>query len=227
MADSKEENKEEKLSDMKPKEEELNTHSMDNASEQAQEQGKGAEAPPAPPTEQKLPKPIKETPAQKIERLEQENADLKAIAASQPTLSPADSKYMQDMAFFDKQKVGAGKIQVKEITDHKNISLWTPWGKRIGPLHPHNARHTYMKFRKLGRVLYVQKPTEDQIQAYYKTPEYKAWKIKEDENRARKRKSRGKGELDKILDAMVKITGQTKGDLQGILDKPVAAGGVV
>lgn len=168
------------------------------------------------------PKPLKETVTQKIERLEQEKKDLEFIINSQPRISASDSKYMTDMAFFDKQKVGTNRIEVKDITDHKNISLWTPWGKRIGPMHPNNARFCYHKFRRLGRMLYTQKPTEDQIQAYYKTPEYKAWKSKFDEDRAKKNESKSGAGLNKVIDAMVKITGQNRADIISIIDKPKA-----
>lgn len=171
-----------------------------------------------------VPKPIVETDAQKVARLEKTVSDLKIIADSQPTISLADSKYMKDLSFFDKQKDGTNKIEMKDVTDHKNISLWTDWGKRIGPMHPTNARYTYNKFRKLGRILYTAKPSEAEIQAYYKTPQYIEWKKKHDELRIKRSKSKGKGELDKILAAMVSITGQTKDQLQSIIDKPVPTG---
>lgn len=177
------------------------THTMENAAKKA-------------------PVPMKETATQKIARLEQEKKDLQFIVNSQPTVSEVDSKYMQDLAFFDKQKVGANRIEVKDITDHKNISLWTPWGKRIGPMHPNNARFAYHKFRRLGRILFTAKPSEEAIQAYYKTPEYIAWKKKFDEKRAKKDESRSGAGLNKVIDAMVKITGQNRADIMSIIDKP-------
>ena len=172
----------------------------------------------------KAPTPIKETDAQKVARLEQEMADLKFIVESQPRISAADSKYMKDMDFFDKQKTGAGKIEMKDICDHKNISLWTPWGKRIGPMHPNNAKYTYGKFRRLGRMLYTAKPSESEIQAYYKTPEYIAWKKKYDADRVKKNASRKGDGLNKVIDAMVKITGENRKDIVSILDKPTIVG---
>lgn len=171
----------------------------------------------------KEPTPIKETATQKIARLEQEKADLEAIVNSQPKISDADAKYMTDLDFFDKQKGGVNRIEVKEIVDHKNISLWTPWGKRIGPMHPTNARYTYNKFRRLGRILFTQKPSEAQIQAYYKTPEYLAWKKKFDADRVRKNKSKKGAGLEKVIDAMVKITGENRANIISIIDKPVGA----
>ena len=167
-----------------------------------------------------IPKPMKETANQKIARLEQEKADLQFIVNSQPKISETDSKYMSDMNFFDKQKVGANRIEVKDINDHKNISLWTPWGKRIGPMHPNNARFCYHKFRRLGRMLYVTKPSEAEIQAYYKTPEYIAFKKKDDADRKRKKDSKSGSGLDKVIDAMVKMTGQNRADIISIIDKP-------
>ncbi len=188
------------------------THGMTNAVEDAKKN--------------KVPTPIKETPEQTIARLQKENADLQFIAKSQPTISPADSKYMEDIAFLNKEKTGSSgnKITLKDVTDHKNISLWTAWGKRIGPMHPNNALYTYHKFRRLGRVLYTKKPSEDEIQAYYKTPEYIAWKKTHDVDRAKKEESRsGKG-LNKVIDAMVKMTGQNRADIISIIDKPASKG---
>ncbi len=171
------------------------------------------------------PKVLKETAEQTIERLNQENADLKAIAASQPTINQSDAKYMQDIDFLQSKKTGAGgnRIEVKEITDHKNIPLWTPWGKRIGPMHPNNATYVYHKFRRLGRILHVRKPSEEDIRAYYKSPEYIAWKKKHDANREQKSKSKSGAGLDKVIDAMVNITGQNRRDIISIIDKPMAS----
>lgn len=172
----------------------------------------------------KVPDPIKETAAQKIARLEQEKADLEAIVNSQPKISTADAKYMADLDFFDQQKGGTNRIEVKAICDHKNISLWTPWGKRIGPMHPTNARYVYNKFRRLGRILFTKKPSEGQIQAYYKTPEYLAWKKKFDADRIKKNESKSKNGLNKVIDAMVKITGENRKDIVSIINKPAGSG---
>ena len=171
----------------------------------------------------KAPKVLKETDAQIMERQQQELTDLKAIALSQPKLDPADAKYMNDVDFLKKQKQGTNRIEIKEISDHKNISLWTAWGKRIGPLHPNNAVYTYHKFRRLGRILFVHKPSEESIVAYYKSPEYLKWKKKFDLDREKKIKSRSKDGLERVLNKMAEITGQTRDQLQSIIDRPGVA----
>ena len=188
-------------------------HSMTDAAKEGQQQPGAVKQPP---------EPIKETPVQIIARLEQEKADLEHIIHSQPKLSAEDSKYMSDVDFLagEKNKSTGNKIVLKDITDHKNISLWTAWGKRIGPMHPTNATFVYHKFRRLGRMLFVRKPTEEQIQAYYKTPKYIGWKKKFDADRIRKNASKKGDGLNKTLDAMAKITGENRKDLMKILDKP-------
>ena len=177
---------------------------------------------------------VAETPEEMIERLKSENVSLKnanevaqdekevlqAIVDSQPEISDHDSQYMKDLAFFDKQKVDAGKITIQDISDHKNVSLWTKWGKRVGPQHPHNAKYAYHKFRKMGVILRTEKPTEKEIQAYYKTPEYLNWRKAEDVRREKKSRSRKKGQVDRILNAMVTMTGMDKEALVSIADKP-------
>ena len=179
-------------------------HSMDNA-------GKAQNTPPP---------VLKETAKQTIERQEQEIKDLKAIASSQPELDPADAKYMKDIDFLSKQKQGTNRIEVKAISDHKNISLWTEWGKRIGPLHPNNARFVYHKFRRLGRILFVHKPSEESIVTYFKSPKYIKWKENFDKDRVLKNKSKSKDGMKEVLTKMAEITGQTQEALVQILDRP-------
>ena len=89
-------------------------------------------------------------------------------------------------------------------------------------MHPNNAVYVYHKFRRLGRTLYVAKPSESDIQAYYKTPEYVAWKKTHDADRARKDASKKGAGLEKTIEAMVKITGQNRKDIVSIIDKPIA-----
>ena len=169
-----------------------------------------------------IPPILKETAKQTIERQDQEIKDLKAIASSQPAVDPADAKYMNDIDFLSKQKQGTNRIEVKEICDHKNISLWTEWGKRIGPLHPNNATFVYHKFRRLGRILFVHKPSEESIVAYYKSPKFLRWKEDFDKDRTLKKKSKSKDGLEQVLNKMAEITGQTRDQLQSIIDRPTS-----
>jgi hypothetical protein len=173
---------------------------------------------------------IIESPEQKLARLEAENAALRntqneleaKIAANTNIMSKDDMQYFSDLQYLKKVgRVETNTIKVKETNDHKNISLWTKEGKRIGPLHPDNARATYEKFLLKGKRLLVKQPTEEEIAEYKKTPEYIAEMQRVAEDRARKEKSRkGKG-LERLLEAMAKLTGLDKSKLMQLEKQPL------
>lgn len=171
-----------------------------------------------------------ESPEQKLARLEAENAALKntqteleaKIAANTNTMSKDDMQYFSDLQYLKKVgRVDTNVIKVKETNDHKNISLWTKDGKRIGPLHPDNARATYEKFLMRGKRLLVKQPTEEEIAEYKKTPEYIAEMKRVAEDRARKEKSRrGKG-FERLLESMAKMIGVDKSKLMQLEKQPL------
>lgn len=173
---------------------------------------------------------MEETPEQKLARLEAENAALRntqtelesKIAANTNTMSKDDMQYFSDLQYLKKVgRVETNTIKVKETNDHKNISLWTKAGKRIGPMHPDNARATYEKFLIKGIRLLVKQPTEEEISEYKKTPEYLAELKRITEDRARKEKSRkGKG-LERLLESMAKLMGVDKKKLMQIEKQPL------
>lgn len=109
----------------------------------------------------------------------------------------------------DTAKVGADKIQVKEITDHKNISLWTKEGKRIGPMHRDNALKAFEMFWSMGTKLSVTEPTAKEIEDYKQTEEYKIKEANYRKIRARKEKSRSSKGIQKILEQMAAVTGMS------------------
>lgn len=145
-------------------------------------------------------KVVEETLEQKIARLEAENKALEEkVNASTDLLKGEDAKFFRDMEHLDKKgRVDTMKIKVIEKNDHKNISLWTLEGKRIGPLHPHNAKRTYNDFYKRGVRLLVEQPTAEQIAAYKETSEYKQQRAKIDAIRAERTKSKKKGEVERL-----------------------------
>lgn len=108
-----------------------------------------------------------------------------------------------------KGRVESSKIQVKMNVDHYNVSLWTKDGKRIGPLHPHNAVRTLERFQELGVELEVDQPTQDQIEAYKQTDEYKQKMEEHLRKREIKEQSRGKKQMDRICNEIAKMSGQT------------------
>lgn len=148
-----------------------------------------------------------------------DNDTMAKIKESQENMGDADlTKYMGEMKKIrQKGRVDSGKIQVKEITDHKNISLWTKEGKRIGPLHPHNAERTFQLFWELGTVLSVDQPTEEQIAAYKETDEYKKKSEAYAKIRKRKDRSRKAGQIQKYIEEIAKLTGQTAQAINHVL----------
>jgi hypothetical protein len=137
-------------------------------------------------------------------RLSAKVAELEATGKADPTLS----KYMQELdTIKGKAKVSADKIKVVDITDHKNISLWTKDGKRIGPLHRDNAIKTLQTFYSLGVMLSATQPTLEEIAAYKETDEYKAKMEALAKSRARKEKSKRSGQIDKLTAAIAKMSG--------------------
>jgi hypothetical protein len=122
-----------------------------------------------------------------------------------------------------KGRVETNKIIVHETADHKNISLWTKEGKRIGPLHPHNARHTFEMFWELGIELSAEQPTEAEVAAYMETDEYKKKRAAYEIIRAKKDKSRSSKNIDKMIKAIADMQGKTVEAIHGIV-KPGEVG---
>jgi len=163
---------------------------------------------------------VKETQAQ----LQEKNAQLKAKIKTLETLQtpqPHDSKLDKYMAEMTKIKstarVDSGAISVTEFADHKNISLWTRDGKRIGPLHQSNALRTFQLFWELGRFLSTERPTPEQIVAYKESDEYKKWLAAHLKMRAIKDRSKKSGQIEKLTAEIAKLSGVTVEALNKIL----------
>ena len=139
------------------------------------------------------------------------------------------NKYFNEMKKIRKKgRVDTNKIKVVEITDHKNISLWTKDGKRIGPLHPYNAEKTFMLFWNLGIRLSADEPTVEQIAAYKKTPEYAAaMKAHEAKREVKEESRKDTKKLQDYLKRIAESSGQSVEAIHNILKsnqvKPVSA----
>lgn len=114
-------------------------------------------------------------------------------------------------------RVDADKLVVKEINDHKNVSLWTKWGKRIGPMHRDNALRALRNFVSFGVMLSSTQPTEADIEKWLASKEGIAWKKSEDKKRDDNISTRKRGSMEKILKQMADQYGLTMGALSGIL----------
>lgn len=154
-----------------------------------------------------------------LEQLQAENARLKAekdeMAKTISTLGNVDAdplalKYMNEVAAIKKSgRVDIEKIKVREFSDHKNISLWTRWGKRVGPMHRENALATLQRFYGLGIMLSTKQPTEAEVEEWKASAEGKAWASGQQKKRDQKLKTLKRGELEKILKAMSQQFGLT------------------
>ena len=101
----------------------------------------------------------------------------------------------------------AGQILVHPIHDHKNISLWTREGDRLGPMHPDNAIAMLNEYASKGVILLVERPTQTEIDAYKETDEYKTYAKNEAKRRAGKNKSRRSGQMERLTEAISKMAG--------------------
>jgi len=159
------------------------------------------------------------------EVIEQENIILrkqledanKLLAENARHPKPVDDLTSEIRKIKAKSKPSVSSILVKEITDHKNISLWNKLGKRIGPMHPDNAIQTLYRFADLGIILTSDQPTQKDIEDYKKTDEYKAWEKSEADRRAVKDKSRKSGQIEKLAREIAKMSGTTVEAINHIL----------
>jgi len=132
--------------------------------------------------------------------------------------SPVTNRYLDEMRKIkQKGRVDSTTIKVQEIVDHKNISLWTKDGKRIGPLHQRNALAALDRFYAMGVELSADQPTAKDIEAYKKTKEYKLKMELLKNSRDIKEKSRRKGTMEKYLKEIASLTGQTVDALSNIV----------
>lgn len=154
------------------------------------------------------------------EKLAQENAILKAkieILEKSKAEAPVDVLSNEMKKIRQKGKSSANRIEVREQNDHKNISLWTKAGKRIGPMHPDNAIQTLNRFADIGIYLSADMPTPEQVAAYQQTAEYKALMAKEAKRRATKEKSRRSGQMDRMCAEIAKMSGMTVEAINNVL----------
>ncbi len=160
----------------------------------------------------------------KQQALEQENIllrkkldDAEALAAKQKDVPHFDNLTSEIKKIRAKGKPSANSIVVREVIDHKNISLWTKLGKRIGPMHPDNAIQTLHRFADIGIILTADQPAQTDIDAYKQTAEFKELEKKEIERRAIKDKSRKSGQIEKLAKEIAKMSGTTVDAINHIL----------
>jgi hypothetical protein len=171
-------------------------------------------------TEKKMDK-VDNVEKAKLQALEQENIILKQkledaekIAATQPLV---DNIMTEMRKIRERGQAKSHTITVREMSDHKRISLWRKDGKQIGPLHPDNAIQTLNRFANLGVMLSVDKPTLEQIEKYKQTVEYKKRLKWEQDRRSEKDKSRAAGQMEKLTEAIAKLAGVNAKEINYLL----------
>lgn len=150
--------------------------------------------------------------ALRLQTLESENAILKKSLAEAEThsmVNAGDDLSSEIQKIKIRGKSTANKITVQTKHDHKNISLWTKWGKRIGPMHPDNCIATLHMFAQRGIALRVDKPTPAQLEAFGNSAEGKKYLKDELKKRAAKNGTRKSGSMDKFAKEIAKLSGVT------------------
>jgi len=164
---------------------------------------------------------VESTVTQQDRTLEQviaENEALLKQISDLQSVDPIAMKYMaEERAIKKSGRVDAEKIKVREITDHKNISLWTRWGKRVGPMHRDNALNALRQFAAMNISLSAQQPTNDEIGAWLDSKEGMAWTAAEDKRKKANEKTRKGAAMEKIMKQMADQYGLTMDTLKGIL----------
>lgn len=123
----------------------------------------------------------------------------------------SSDRYLKEIQDLKKSvTAGNSNISIKAIGD-KHISLWHVSGhnigKRIGPIHPSAAEDTFIMFANAGIKISLNKPTEDFIENYKKTKEYKEFALKEETRREGKNRSKKASQIEKLTEAIAKQHG--------------------
>jgi hypothetical protein len=162
-------------------------------------------------------KPMKKTNEQLEQELEIAKQELEAMKSSQPTPVMGDM-LMQEISNLNKaSRVSTGGIPYKEIDDHKNIPLYTMLNKKIGPMHPANARITMERFYNAGYPLFVNPRTPEQVEEYKKTDIYKKREAARQADRSRKMGKKPMAQLEKFAKIIAKETNRSVKDLTEVV----------
>lgn len=156
-----------------------------------------------------------------IQRLRNRVKELEEKDEKRSKSSDPGRLFFQEIEEIKKKgKNTAGEIKYKDIHDHTPIPLWRKDGKMIGPLHPANAEETFKRFYKLGIILSVKKPTEQEIAEYKQTDEYKKLRAEKDRERTIRKQKRNNN-VEKLTEAIEKLVGAK---IENSIKKPEEVG---
>ena len=100
------------------------------------------------------------------------------------------------------------RIPFRETSDHKNVMLYTVINKRVGPLHPDNAKRTMERWKKAGYQLYVTKRTDEQVKAYLDSPDGIREMTKHKLLREQRHRASSKGRTEKMMADIARVTAE-------------------
>jgi len=98
------------------------------------------------------------------------------------------------------------QIPFRETSDHKNIMLYTMLNKRVGPLHPENAKTTMARWRRAGVQLFTTARTPEQVEAFKQTDEYKRHLQIHEATRKQRRAQSTKGKTEAMMVEIARVT---------------------
>lgn len=133
----------------------------------------------------------------------------------------SSEKYLKEIQDLRKsQTQGLNNVTIKPIQSDKHISLWHVSGhnigKRVGPIHHASAEETFLSFAKVGIKLSMTRPTEEFIENYKKSKEYKDFEAKEIKRRDTKNRSKKESQIEKLTQAIAKSQGVDPNTLNSI-----------
>jgi hypothetical protein len=97
-------------------------------------------------------------------------------------------------------------IPYRETSDHKNVMLYTAINKRVGPLHPDNARSTMIRWKRAGIQIYTTARTPEQVEAFKQTDEYKRHLQIHEATRKQRRAQSTKGKTEAMMVEIARVT---------------------
>lgn len=148
------------------------------------------------------------TQEQELEILRNQVANLEREKQEQ---AEAGDKYLREVQEIRRAKKGGmNNVEIRPLKDYR-ISLWHTSGhnigKRVGPIDPELAEATMLEFAGVGIKLSIHRPTEEFINKYKLSTEYKVAAEKEFKRRSAKNKSRKESQVEKLSNAIEKLTG--------------------
>lgn len=145
------------------------------------------------------------------EELQALRAKVEQLELDKQNQAEVGDRYLREMQQIRNTKnQGINNVTIKPMPD-SSLKLWHisghNVGKMVGPIHSELAERTMLDFAAVGIKLSINRPTQEFIDAYKKTSEYKASADKEENRRALKNKSRKDSEVEKLAKAIGVLTG--------------------